>query len=910
MWERLAGLAAESVRARTGLETRILGAAEMVKYQKRLPHHLKFKLFEAFPEAESILYFDADTIFLQDWQPQQFAGRAEIVCIRDRGEKKCVQEEAKKAGVATEAYFNSGLFIVNRTHHAALLARAEELSTQFVSGFHDQTYLNRARRELGIPAAYLPREYNWLDFDQLKDAGHVIVGHLAQPEKMSAGQLEATVRGWIVRGEGRSAPDVIPHLASSTPEMDRPIPAPTEEDAHRARLEAVAAASYPFPAERFAGRGIVICGGGFKYFPCVWVCVNMLRHLGCQLPIEVWHLGQSEMTAQMRGLLEPLGVRCVDGLEMRQTYPARRLHGWELKAYSLLHCTFREVLLLDADNVPVLDPTYLFDEPEYLATGAAFWPDFSRLGRERSIWKLTGVPPREEPEFESGQILLDKARCWHALQVAMHLNEYSDFYYRQVHGDKETFHLAWRKLNQDYAMPQRGIEALDATMCQHDFRGRRVFQHRNSDKWRLWCRNRRIHGFRHEHECRRFLAELAPRWQELPPGVQRYRGEGSTEMQRAAVERLVEVEWEYHRVGHDRREMSFGPDGLVQRGAAGCEVFWDVREREGRVQLGIYSEAGPTMFLEEDAQGVWRGRWLVFEKMPIELRRLRLGADAVRPVSAIKVTQEAPGNGVPGGEVFRPEVEAILINYRRPENVVRQIAALRAQTVACMITLCDVHPTPECALPESAVAAVDRHYRWEHNLGCFNRFVPALASAGPWVWYLDDDVVPGRRCLEFLLATARSRGCGAVGEFGRRFLFGEYRASDVARGPEPRRVDALVRSWLTPADYLAHVAATRWRHPELIYDGMGESDLLFALALREAGLPLWIVPANDDPETGLCAETLPEPFALSSRPDHASRRQAIVTRHFHRTYGTRWTETEVKQKNGKNGENPVLLGQI
>ena len=41
-----------------------------------------------------------------------------------------------------------------------------------------------------------------------------------------------------------------------------------------------------------AGRGIVICGGGERYFCCAWVCVNILRRHGCVRPIELWHLGR------------------------------------------------------------------------------------------------------------------------------------------------------------------------------------------------------------------------------------------------------------------------------------------------------------------------------------------------------------------------------------------------------------------------------------------------------------------------------------------------------------------------------------------------------------------------------------------------------------------------------------------
>ena len=62
--------------------------------------------------------------------------------------------------------------------------------------------------------------------------------------------------------------------------------------AARRRLFERAVANKPaWPTRRFRGRGIVICGGGAKYFPCAWVTLKMLRHLGCTLPIELWYLG-------------------------------------------------------------------------------------------------------------------------------------------------------------------------------------------------------------------------------------------------------------------------------------------------------------------------------------------------------------------------------------------------------------------------------------------------------------------------------------------------------------------------------------------------------------------------------------------------------------------------------------------
>jgi hypothetical protein len=267
----------------------------------------------------------------------------------------------------------------------------------------------------------------------------------------------------------------------------------------------------PYP-DRYQGRGIVICGGGVKYFTNAWVCVNMLRHLRCSLPIQLWYLGEKEMDKRMKDLMSALSVECLDARAVANRFPARRLGGWELKPYAIIHSPFQEVLLLDADNMPVVDPEFLFQTPQYRETGAIFWPDYGQLAKTQVIWDSCGLRRPSHPEFESGQIVVDKQKCWAALCLCLWFNEHSDFYYEHLHGDKDTFHLAFRKLNQAFALVPTPIHRLEGTMCQHDFDGNRLFQHRNTDKWNLFLRNKVVQDFRFEDECRQFVRQLQRAW--------------------------------------------------------------------------------------------------------------------------------------------------------------------------------------------------------------------------------------------------------------------------------------------------------------------------------------------------------------------------------------------------------------
>ncbi len=421
----------------------------------------------------------------------------------------------------------------------------------------------------------------------------------------------------------------IPAPPGATVEMKHATGREPELIRHRAMLDAICGVDFAYPEARFAGRGIVICGGGEKYLPSVYVLVRLLRHLRCSLPIEVWHLGEKEMPVEFRAMLAEHGAVCRDGAAMRRVHPVRRLGGWELKCYALLHSAFSEVLLLDADNCPVRDPEFLFRTREYARHGAIFWPDYTRFAKGQAVWLASGITYRDEPEFESGQIVVDKSRCWRALNVAMHLNEHSDWWYRVVHGDKDTFHLAWRKIGQTYAMPPKSVEPLEATMLQFDFAGRRLFQHRNFAKWKLEG-NRHIPGFRWEDECLAFAADLRARWLPgLPLRVRRWQPmQAAVELRKLAA-KLCLAPLDYVRSGHGSRPMEFCPDGSIGCGSAACERWWNlrvtkpVRGRARAVELEVFGETGLTFRARQTRNGQWQGAWLAHERTKITLRPIR-----------------------------------------------------------------------------------------------------------------------------------------------------------------------------------------------------------------------------------------------------------------------------------------------
>lgn len=354
-----------------------------------------------------------------------------------------------------------------------------------------------------------------------------------------------------------------------------------------------------------SGRGIVVAGGG-RYDVCVWVLVNRLRDLGCELPVEVWRLGEGERDEILENLLTPLGVTFVDASEMRKRCPHDDLNGEALKPYAVLHSAFREVLLIDADNAPVRDPSFLFDSEEFLEHGALFWPDYWRTDADCSYWRVMGIDYRDEPEFESGQAVIDKTRCWDALLLTNWLCERGkNDYLKHCHGVKDCFRAAWHRTDTLFAMPVRPVGTLsDLAKLQHDFAGERLFQHRDRAKWSLFL-NPAIPDFWHEDECFQLVARLRrerfTRRFDLTPEDWRL------------TETLAGHEYCYTRCGHDHRRMRFDADTLIGEGNAAKERMYCCKDSD----LLLLDEYGSVTARLSSVQGVWLGRWLNYEKMPV-----------------------------------------------------------------------------------------------------------------------------------------------------------------------------------------------------------------------------------------------------------------------------------------------------
>ena len=378
----------------------------------------------------------------------------------------------------------------------------------------------------------------------------------------------------------------------------------------------------PYPVDRFNGRGIVICAGGPRMFTCAYVCIGILRRvLNCALPIEVWYLGDEEMGPPMRGLLAEIGAQAVDATAVAKRHEAAVLGGWELKAFALLHSRFREILLLDADNVPVADPAFLFDSDEFRDAGAIFWPDIIRLSRDNPVWSIAEVAFRDMPSIESGEVVVDKSRCWRGLALAHWMNQHSSFFYQYLYGDKDTFLFAWLILGLPYHMIRHAPKRLPLTLCQRAFDGSVLFQHRNEKKWLLLGINRRVEGFRHEDACFALLEELRKKWDGRvfhPP----LRSESAREAEALLI---AQRQFLLTQVSVGAQAIELLSDHRIATAPANCGVYWYVEGAGDALSLVFEAHGRQTCRLGPTPSGIWQGTQLVDAGLPIELAPIVIG---------------------------------------------------------------------------------------------------------------------------------------------------------------------------------------------------------------------------------------------------------------------------------------------
>lgn len=196
--------------------------------------------------------------------------------------------------------------------------------------------------------------------------------------------------------------------------------------------------------------GILIPAGGVLFLSNAAALVKVLRrHLQCNAAIEIAYWGRQEAVGDLLSKIEvmidadmfsnsivaicisqvSLGASdCLQEfgdisrldlhtIRMPSLFDTSKFQGFGTKIAALFASSFRVVLMLDADNLPLINPSRLL-EPATLGTHRnIFWPDFFQrhgLGivPEEVYHLFNLIPPwKADPDWyhtESGQFVIDR----------------------------------------------------------------------------------------------------------------------------------------------------------------------------------------------------------------------------------------------------------------------------------------------------------------------------------------------------------------------------------------------------------------------------------------------------------------------------------------------------------------------
>ena len=273
---------------------------------------------------------------------------------------------------------------------------------------------------------------------------------------------------------------------------------------------------------RFHGKGLVLAFTlGRKYFTCAYINIRIIRDIHkCTLPIEVFYASDDPVPPEVIRLVEASfdNVKFLNIYEANGIPKGLSMNGYRIKVFALLLSSFEEVLLIDSDNMPTEDPSFLFNIAEYKSTGAVFWPDFCMTHSSKmETWLIFGLPfpaawpestisltftktcdPNEPGEISAGEIVMHKKKAWRGLIMTAFINRNSLFATTFIYGDKQTFPFSFNSTGTPFAVinhPPVGVGRAatlangDTYFCsntvaqRHPRTGEPLFLHRNSAKF-------------------------------------------------------------------------------------------------------------------------------------------------------------------------------------------------------------------------------------------------------------------------------------------------------------------------------------------------------------------------------------------------------------------------------------------
>lgn len=220
-------------------------------------------------------------------------------------------------------------------------------------------------------------------------------------------------------------------------------------------------------------QGLVMTAGNKDTHERAITSLKMLRGMNFTWPAEIFQYRDEHLSSDLNQTYASLNatVRYVQGAS--KDFKSDNEHNYQIKSHAIRDSSFREVLYMDSDNIPIRNPDFLFEDPMYADSSsprATFWPDFQKDHPANPIWRILGIPCQsDEWRIDSGgseckvvallthytgQIMFDKAgndgMNLAALHIAAFMADNHKYWFKLAGGDKDTFRYAFHFLRIPY----------------------------------------------------------------------------------------------------------------------------------------------------------------------------------------------------------------------------------------------------------------------------------------------------------------------------------------------------------------------------------------------------------------------------------------------------------------------------
>ena len=215
----------------------------------------------------------------------------------------------------------------------------------------------------------------------------------------------------------------------------------------------------PIP-EMGATKGVVMLIYG-KVFNDTATNIRYMRQYLTKLPFEIMHNNELK-DFQINELQDIKDVRVISISTTLKEHgmPIFEEHNYHFKFAALLRSTFRHVLFLDSDSMPMRDPSDIFNDYAYTSTGLLMFPDLSKTDPNNPIYKVVDFDCVDELEVESGQFLIDTYKHYHTILLSFYMLKDQDVWYKLFFGDKDVLKWSARYLRKPIHVEQTFMKSL------------------------------------------------------------------------------------------------------------------------------------------------------------------------------------------------------------------------------------------------------------------------------------------------------------------------------------------------------------------------------------------------------------------------------------------------------------------